>query len=99
MTITKSHLGESIRRELHLSKRESSRLVDSLLEIIKGTLGGGEDVLIRGFGKFSVKKNTAKKRVKSHRYYDVDPNTKRMVTFTGSSVMRDIINGKRNRAK
>ena len=95
MTITKSHLGESIRRELHLSKRESSRLVDSLLEIIKGTLGGGEDVLIRGFGKFSVKKNNAKK-IKPHRYYDVDPNTRRMVTFTCSSVMRDCINGKCN---
>jgi nucleoid DNA-binding protein len=29
--------------------------VDSLLEIIKKTLGDGEDVLISGFGKFCLK--------------------------------------------
>jgi integration host factor subunit alpha len=36
--------------------------VDSLLEIIKKTLGDGEDVLISGFGKFCVKEKGKRRR-------------------------------------
>jgi integration host factor subunit alpha len=38
------------------------KLVDSLLEIIKRPLGDGEDVLISGFGKSSVKEKGKRRR-------------------------------------
>jgi integration host factor subunit alpha len=38
------------------------KLVDSLLEIMKKTLGDGEDVLISGFGKFCVKEKGKRRR-------------------------------------
>ena len=38
-----------------LSKPQAISAVESLLEIMKDTLAAGEDVLISGFGKFSVK--------------------------------------------
>ena len=99
MTITKSHLIDSIQRRSHLPKTESSRLVDSLLETIKKTLEGGEGVLISGFGKFSVKDNNKKNGKKPKTYEAGDLGAGRVVTFKCSTVMRDIINGKRSRIK
>jgi integration host factor subunit alpha len=44
----------SIGRGTVFGKKESTDLVESLLEIMKRTLESGEDVLITGFGKFCV---------------------------------------------
>ena len=55
MTLTKDHLISSIGNRLGISKFESSRIVESVLETVKTSLSNGEDVLISGFGKFIVK--------------------------------------------
>ncbi|MBW2217856.1 MAG: integration host factor subunit alpha [Deltaproteobacteria bacterium] len=55
MTLTKADMIDSINENISLPRHECSRLVESLLEIIKKALESGEDVLISGFGKFCVK--------------------------------------------
>jgi len=55
MSITKSHLADSIHNQLSLPQNQSAKVLESILEIIKKTLENGEDVLITGFGKFYVK--------------------------------------------
>jgi integration host factor subunit alpha len=55
MTITKAHFTDSIHKGLGLPKSRSFGLVMSIFEIMKATLGSGEDILISGFGKFCVK--------------------------------------------
>ena len=55
ISLTKDHLINSVSNHLGLPKRGSAALVESTLEIIRRTLENGEDVLIIGFGKFSVK--------------------------------------------
>ena len=54
MTLTKADLIDSLYNHVGLSQTTSTRVVASLLEIIKATLERGEDILISGFGKFSV---------------------------------------------
>ena len=49
MTFTKLDLIESIYNQLDLTKSRSTKVVASLLEIIKKTLENGEDILISGF--------------------------------------------------
>jgi integration host factor subunit alpha len=56
MSQTKSHIVDLIQNQLGLSRNQSVRAVESIIEIIKQTLENGEDVLITGFGKFFVKK-------------------------------------------
>ena len=56
MTLTKDHLVSSIGNRLSISKFESSRILESVLETVKTSLSNGEDVLISGFGKFSARK-------------------------------------------
>ena len=55
MAIIKERLADSIQNQLGLSKKQSLRVVESMLEIIKETLENGGDILITGFGKFCVK--------------------------------------------
>jgi len=40
---------------------KSTQLVESFLEIIKKSLENGEDILISGLGKFSVKEKNERK--------------------------------------
>ncbi len=95
MTISKAHLIDSISTRLDLPRCHSARLTESLLEIIKTTLQNGEDVLVSGFGKFHVKENRNSRRrnpiAANHRILD----SKRVVTFKCSPVLRDKLNGGR----
>ena len=55
MVLTKNDIPHSIYTRLDLPKYKSMEAVESLLEIIKRIMAKGEDVLLSGFGKFSVK--------------------------------------------
>ena len=55
MTRTKHDIVEQVYNELGFPKNQSIEIVESLFELIKKTLESGEDVMISGFGKFSVK--------------------------------------------
>ena len=55
MTLTKEKIIDTIYNQVGLSKNQSRRVVESLLEIIKQTLTKNENLLISGFGKFIVK--------------------------------------------
>ena len=55
MSLTKDKLITRLQTQVGLDKQESRQIVERLLEIMKGTLAGGEELLISGFGKFSVR--------------------------------------------
>jgi integration host factor subunit alpha len=92
MTRTKQDLIDSIYNQVGFPKKESSQLVESILEIIKRTLEGGEDVLVSGFGKFCVKD---KRKRNPQTGEDLMVGERRVVTFKCSGPLRDKINGKR----
>jgi len=53
--MTKADIIESIYEKVGLSKEESSRIVELVLETLKDTLENGEKVKISGFGNFVVR--------------------------------------------
>jgi len=55
MTLTIENLIQSLSDQLGLSKQQSKALVEALFGHIKKSMESGEDVLISGFGKFSVR--------------------------------------------
>ena len=55
MTLTKASIVQAVSQKTSLGKAQSILLVDTLFEIIRQTLESGEEVLISGFGKWSVK--------------------------------------------
>ena len=55
MSLTKDDIVEAVAEETGFPKNQSVELVETLIELIKKTLGSGDDVLVSGFGKFCVK--------------------------------------------
>ena len=61
MAITKEKLTILLQDRLDMSRQESRQIVERLFKIMKDTLSQGEDLLISGFGKFSVRHKKARR--------------------------------------
>ena len=94
MTITKAHLIASIRNRLDLPKSESEKIIKSLFENINETLENGQDILISGFGKFSIKDNKDRRGRSLSTRESMMLDSTRIVTLKCSPVLRDKLNRK-----
>ena len=92
MTLTKVQIVESIQHQIGFPKSRSSEIVETLLEIIKSTLASGEDVLVSGFGKFSVKRKNERKGRNPATGEDMMLAPRKVVTFKCSGKLRDRVN-------
>jgi integration host factor subunit alpha len=93
MALTKAQIVESIHNQTGLPKNRSLQIVETFLEIIKGTLESREDVLISGFGRFCVKEKTERKGRNPATGEAMMLRPRRVVTFKCSGKLRDRING------
>ena len=92
MTITKAHIVENLFAKNLFTKGESAQIIETLFELVKQSLHYGDDVLISGFGKFSVnEKNQRRGRIpQSGQPMTLRP--RKVVTFHYSSVLKEKIN-------
>ncbi len=92
MALTKSDIVTRV-HELGFTKKRSVDIIETLLEIIKGTLEKSEDVLISGFGKFCVKNKKPRRGRNPSTGQDLMLRERRVVTFKCSGKLRKKING------
>lgn len=92
MTLTKAQIVEAIHEELGIHTKDCVDIFETLLEIIKRTLENGEDVLISGFGKFCVNQKAQRRGRNPATGEDLMLESRRVVTFRCSSVLRNQIN-------
>jgi integration host factor subunit alpha len=92
MALTKNDIATSI-HELGFTKKKSVEVIETLLEIIKGALEKGEDVLISGFGKFCIKQKNERRGRNPATGTDLILKERKVVTFKCSGKLRDKING------
>ena len=95
MALTKAQIVDSIHNQIGFPKNKSSETVETLLEIIKSTLGSGEDVLISNFGKFCVNQKNERRGRNPATGEDMMLEPRKVVTFKCSGKLRDKINGKK----
>jgi integration host factor subunit alpha len=93
MTLVKENLVQSLYDQVGLSKHQSKALVDNVFELIKKSLVSGEDVLISGFGKFSVKTKAPRRGRNPATGGDLNLGARRVVTFKCSPVFREKMGG------
>ena len=91
MALTKSDIAAKV-HELGFTKKKAVDTVESLLEIIKGTLAQGDDVLVSGFGKFCVKDKQQRRGRNPATGSDLILRERKVVTFKCSSKLRNRIN-------
>jgi integration host factor subunit alpha len=93
MALTKSQIAKQV-HDIGFSKKASTEIVDTLLEIIKARLENGEDILVSGFGKFCVKDKPPRRGRNPATGEDLMLEGRRVVTFKPSGKLRNRINGK-----
>jgi integration host factor subunit alpha len=92
MTLTKDKLIIQIQNQINLIKPESRQLMQQLLEIMKTTLANGEDVLISGFGKFSVRNKRARRGRNPQTKERMILRERKVLVFKTSGVLKHRIN-------
>ena len=92
MTLTKAQIVENLFAENIFTKTESAHIIETLFEIIKQNLEAGEDVLISGFGKFSVKEKNQRRGRNPQTGDPIMLAPRNVVTFKCSGVLREKIN-------
>ena len=91
MTLTKAQIIEALFAKNKFTNTQPAQIINTLFELIKQPLQNGEDVLISGFGKFSVKQ----KQERPARNLQIEKSMtllpRKVVTFKCSVVLRAII--------
>ena len=91
MSLTKTEIVEDLLK-IGFNRKKSVQMLENLLEIMKGSLEKGEDVLISGFGKFCVKEKRERRGRNPATGDDLILGKRKVVTFNCSSVLRDKFN-------
>jgi integration host factor subunit alpha len=92
MALTKDKLITRLQTQMGISKQESRQIVDRFLEIMKDSLARGEDLLISGFGKFSVRQKNARRGRNPQTKESLILAARKVLVFKASGVLRERIN-------
>lgn len=92
MTLTKNDIVARV-NDLGFTKKKAAEVVESLLEIMKGALAEGDDVLVSGFGKFCIKQKRPRRGRNPATGDDLLLKARKVVTFKCSGKLREAING------
>ena len=93
--MNKSQLIAAVSSDSGLSKVDSARAVDSLLDTVTRTLKKGDEVSITGFGKFSVIKRAARLGVNPRTGERVKIKASKAPKFAAGATLRQAVSPKR----
>ena len=92
MTLTKSGIALKVAENCGFMRIESSEIIEKLLEIMKSRLISGEDVMVSGFGKWSVKSKRARRGRNPQTGESIVLGARRVVTWRYSPVFKESCN-------
>ena len=90
--MTKFDIIRNVNEQLGFSKKDSTTIVESVLEIIKDSLARGEKIKISGFGNFVVKKKNARRGRNPQTGEEIEITSRKVLNFKASQVLRRAIN-------
>lgn len=83
---------QSVHEKLGISKADSTRLVESVFDVMKETLASGEDVKISGFGNLAVRQKDARRGRNPQTGEEIEIAARRVLTFKPSNVLKKVLN-------
>ena len=92
MALTKDKMVSRLQTQLGLTKQESRQAVERLFEVMKDTIANGEDLLISGYGKFSVRQKNARRGRNPQTKEALMLAPRRILVFKASKVLRKRLN-------
>jgi DNA-binding protein HU-beta len=92
--MNKSQLIEAVASDSGLTKTDSARAIESLLDTVTRTLRKGDEVNITGFGKFSVIKRAARQGVNPRTGERVKINATKAPKFSAGASLKQAVSAK-----
>jgi DNA-binding protein HU-beta len=93
--MNKSQLIEAVAADSGLTKTDSALAIDSLLGTVTKTLKKGDEVIITGFGKFSVVKRGARNGVNPRTGEKVKIKASKAPKFSAGATLKQAVSGKK----
>lgn len=90
--MTKADIIEAVYARLRLSKKESTEVVDVVLEALKNSLERGQRVRISGFGHFYVREKKPRIGRDPNTGRELEISARRVLLFRPSQVLRNALN-------
>lgn len=91
-TITRADVAETIYEEIGLSRKDSSDILDMILDEIVHELTQGNEVKLSSFGTFSLRDKKARAGRNPKTGVEAIISPRRVISFKPSQTMRKIIN-------
>lgn len=88
-TLTRADLAESLNSKVGLSRAESARMVETILDLMTNALAQGENVKISGFGTFVLRDKSERVGRNPKTGVEVPITPRRVLTFRPSHIMRE----------
>jgi integration host factor subunit alpha len=92
MALTKNKLITRLQMQMQISKHDARQAVERTLEIMKDTLAQGEELLVSGFGKFSVRQKRERRGRNPQTKESLMLRPRKVLVFKASGVLRSRIN-------
>jgi integration host factor subunit alpha len=90
--MTKVDIVDRVADKMSFTKDESFEIVELVIETIKATLEGGENLKISGFGKFVVKKKSDRRGRNPQTCEEIIIEARRILTFKPSTLLKQAMN-------
>jgi integration host factor subunit alpha len=92
--MTKSDIVEKIMLQAGSTRKEALELVKTLFGVMKDTVITGEELKISGFGKFKVSKKEDRRGRNPQTGAEIVIESRKVLGFKASTMLKDRINGK-----
>ena len=92
LTMNKGQLIDSVASDTNLKKTDITKILDSLLENIQGSLKKGDDVALVGFGSWKKKSRAARKGRNPQTGKEIKIPARNVVVFSSGKALKDGVN-------
>ena len=92
--MNKTELIEAIAKKAELTKKESSRALEAMLDAITHSLKKGTKVSLMGFGSFSTRKRAARKGRNPQTGTSIKIKAKKVAKFSPGKALREAVGKK-----
>lgn len=90
--MTKNNIIYYLCEKTGLTKKECASLVEATFDIIKDDLKNGSDIMISGFGKWTVKTKKERRGRNPQTGEEMAIKARKVVTFKPSTALKDKLN-------
>ncbi len=90
--MTKIDIVDNVYEKVSFSKREVTKIVETVFDIMKESLRRGDKIKVSGFGNFVIRNKRARRGRNPQTGGDIEITRRRVLTFRPSLVLKTSLN-------